>query len=148
MKASDLFKRKPSGQPKPASKFTEQQAMANRALYEQEIGPMGEGATLFFQEFYVNDKPRRWLLPSVETWRDLDDDQVDFVLKYLVWFKKQIAPIHAVSGLMKTKTKLVRKDLICYWCKVRRDLIDPKSRCPDAFHGVHQFGTRARRVRR
>lgn len=94
MNINDLFARKKPVRRK-SSGLTPEQAMANRALYEQEIEPMGDGANVYFQEFSINQKMRRWLLPGgIETWRDLDDEQVNYVLTYLEYFKSQIRPIH------------------------------------------------------
>lgn len=92
MNINDLFARKPVRKVKPSG-LSQEQAMANRALYEQEIGPIGDGATIHFQEFCINGKMRRWLLPN-ETWRDLDDEQVHYVCTYMNYFKSQIQPVH------------------------------------------------------
>jgi hypothetical protein len=85
MKVAQLFRKKRSL----LAEFTAEQAVANRALLEQELELLGCAATHYFMEFCIGDKVRRWLLPN-ETWHDLNDEQVDYVLKNLDWFKSQI----------------------------------------------------------
>lgn len=87
MKVKQLFKKRSL-----LVQFTTEQAAANRAYFEQELGPLDKAASYYFMDFWVGDTKRSWLL-CTEGWRDLRDEQVDFVLKHLAWFKAEIGKV-------------------------------------------------------
>jgi hypothetical protein len=90
VKRSQLFpKRKTPGPKVLAPALTPEQATANRIWFEQEIEPFEKYATVYFSEFWVGNKLRRWLLPG-QTWKELTDDEVNYVCLYMSWFKRQI----------------------------------------------------------
>lgn len=101
MNINDTFKRKqPARKPKPGGLS---QAEADRI--EQEflaaMEPLGEKADQFFRHFIVNGKHRFWLLPAVETYRDLPVEKMLAVLKYKNWFLSEIAKqeLDGIPGL-------------------------------------------------
>lgn len=88
MKVKQLFQKKRSL----LAQFTIEQAAANRALFEQEIEPLDSAASYYFTDFWVGNTKRSWLL-TTETWRDLNDEQINFVLKHLNWFQAEIGKV-------------------------------------------------------
>ncbi len=90
MKRADLFPaRQRPGRIDRNALFTPEQAAANLELLGQSImeHDLDEAATTYFQDFWVGNTRRYWLLPeNVETWRDLKPEYVDYVLKHLDWF--------------------------------------------------------------
>ena len=76
--------------------FEEQQrlsALANRELLLQELDGLKEQASIYFRNFEINGVRRHWLLPN-EILADLHDpEKVECVIRYMAWFKAQIARV-------------------------------------------------------
>jgi hypothetical protein len=82
--------------------FTPEQAAANRELLGQHLREAGlvEAANVYFQDFWVGNSRRYWLLPT-EDWSDLNDVQVDYVLKHWSWFRATIAKLRDEGKLVE-----------------------------------------------
>jgi hypothetical protein len=68
--------------------------LANRILLEQELEPLKWKAITYFQsQQRIAGKLRQPALLPTEDLKGLSDEQVEFVLKHLGWFRTQIEQI-------------------------------------------------------
>lgn len=92
MKVGELFPRK-SAPKKPRGGLIPAQAEVIEKEFAALMEPLDEKATQFFRGFTINSKYRFWLLPSVETWRDLPFEKMRHVLVYKHWYVTEISKV-------------------------------------------------------
>lgn len=92
MKVGQLFPKK-SVPKKHRGGLTPEQAAAIEKEFAALMEPLDQKATQFFRGFSVNGKYRFWLLPSVETWRDLSFEKMRHVLAYQQWYVSEISKV-------------------------------------------------------
>lgn len=92
MKLGELFPKK-SVPKKHRGGLTPEQAAAIEKEFAALMEPLDLKATQFFRGFTVNGKYRFWLLPSVESWRDLPFEKMRHVLAYKQWYVSEITKV-------------------------------------------------------
>lgn len=92
MKLAELFPKK-SARKKPPGGLTQAQADAIEKEFLDAFLPLEPKATQYFRHFTVNGKTRWFLLPSVETIRDMSVERMQWILKYTGYFQKEVAAV-------------------------------------------------------
>lgn len=92
MKIADLFPRK-SASKKDRGGLTQAQLNALEKEFLDAFLPVETKANQYFEHFMLNGKHKWFLLPGVETIRDMSVERMAWILKYKGYFLKEVAAV-------------------------------------------------------
>ena len=92
MKVAELFSKK-SAPKKDRGGLTLAQANAIEKEFLDAFLPLEPKATKYFEHFIVNGQNRWFLLPGVETIRDMSVERMSWILKYKSYFQTEISKV-------------------------------------------------------
>lgn len=92
MKVNELFPKK-SAPKKHRGGLTPEQFNVIEKEFLDAFLPLEPKATQYFRNFTVNNKVRWFLLPSVETVKDMSVERMQWILKYKGYFQKEVAAV-------------------------------------------------------